>query len=158
MNNKVNNNFDVIVVGCGPAGAQIARNLSSDGKNVLVLDHRNEIGNKLCTGIVGIELYNHYPEVEKFIYSKANSAKIFNDLELQETNPNVKICSNSIETFQNSSAVIILTEWDEFKEINFEEAYKVMKKPAWFFDGRNILDLQKLKDIGFEVQAIGKSI
>ena len=81
MNDKVNNNFDVIVVGCGPAGAQIARNLSSDGKNVLVLDHRNEIGNKLCTGIVGIELYNHYPEVEKFIYSKANSAKIFNDLE-----------------------------------------------------------------------------
>ncbi len=81
MNNKVNNNFDVIVVGCGPAGAQIARNLSSDGKNVLVLDHRNEIGNKLCTGIVGIELYNHYPEVEKFIYSEANSAKIFNDLE-----------------------------------------------------------------------------
>ena len=60
--------------------------------------------------------------------------------------------------FENLDAVIILTEWDEFKEINFEEAFEVMKKPAWIFDGRNILDHQKLKDIGFEVRAIGKSI
>ena len=66
-----------IIVGCGPAGAQVAKKLSDAGKAVLVLDHRSEIGDKLCTGIVGSELYNHYPEVKKFIYSEANSAKIF---------------------------------------------------------------------------------
>ena len=33
-----------------------------------------------------------------------------------------------------------------------------MKKPAWIFDGRNILDHQELKTIGFEVKAIGKSL
>ena len=73
-------------------------------------------------------------------------------------NEDINICSNLIETFQNANAVIILTEWDEFKEINFEEAFEVMKKPAWVFDGRNILDHQKLKDIGFKVRAIGKYI
>ena len=75
----MNNKFDVIVIGCGPAGAQAAKNISKNGKSVLVLDHRKEIGNKLCTGIVGSELVNHYPEAKNFIYYEANSAKIFND-------------------------------------------------------------------------------
>ena len=64
----MNNKFDVIVIGCGPAGAQAAKNISKNGKSVLVLDHRKEIGNKLCTGIVGSELINHYPEAKNFIY------------------------------------------------------------------------------------------
>ena len=81
MKHNIKNNFDVTVVGCGPAGAQVAKKLSDAGKSVLVLDHRSEIGDKLCTGIVGSELYNHYPEVKKFIYSEANSAKIFNNSE-----------------------------------------------------------------------------
>ena len=75
----MNNKFDVIVIGCGPAGAQAAKNISEKGKSVLVLDHRKEIGNKLCTGIVGSELINHYPKAKNFIYYEANSAKIFND-------------------------------------------------------------------------------
>ena len=75
----MNNKFDVIVIGCGPAGTQAAKNISEKGKSVLVLDHRKEIGNKLCTGIVGSELINHYPEAKNYIYYEANSAKIFND-------------------------------------------------------------------------------
>ena len=86
------------------------------------------------------------------------SEKIFENLGVQKGNPNINLCSSSGETFQNANAIIILTEWDEFKEINFEEAFEIMKKPAWVFDGRNILDHQKLKEIGFEVRAIGTSI
>ena len=48
----MNNKFDVIVIGCGPAGAQAAKKISKNGKSVLVLDHRKEIGNKLCTGML----------------------------------------------------------------------------------------------------------
>ena len=69
----------IIPVMCGES--LLAKKLSDAGKSVLVLDHRSEIGDKLCTGIVGSELYNHYPEVKKFIYSEANSAKIFNNSE-----------------------------------------------------------------------------
>ena len=89
---------------------------------------------------------------------KVESEKIFENLGVQKGHPNINLCAGFAETFQNANAVIILTEWDEFKEINFEEAFEIMKKPAWVFDGRNILDHQKLKDIGFEVRAIGKSI
>merc|ERR1711871_308441 len=51
-------------------------------------------------------------------------------------------------------AIAILTEWDEFKTLDYERIYKGMAKPAFVFDGRNIVDIEKLRDIGFEVYAI----
>jgi len=52
-------------------------------------------------------------------------------------------------------AVAVLTEWDEFKDYDYERIYSKMSKPAFLFDGRNILDHDKLRGIGFEVHAIG---
>ena len=49
-----------------------------------------------------------------------------------------------------------MTEWDEFTTLDYSEIFKVMSKPAFIFDGRNIVDHAKLRDIGFEVFAIGK--
>jgi len=53
-------------------------------------------------------------------------------------------------------ALLILTEWDEFKTYDYERIYKSMAKPAFVFDGRNLVDHDKLREIGFEVHAIGK--
>lgn len=55
-------------------------------------------------------------------------------------------------------AVAILTEWDEFKTLDWRAIYDVMVKPAFVFDGRNILDHRALRAIGFEVYAIGKPL
>ena len=55
-----------------------------------------------------------------------------------------------------ASAIVLVTEWDEFKTRNYENIYKRMKKPALIFDGRNILDHQKLFTLGFNVYPIGK--
>lgn len=57
---------------------------------------------------------------------------------------------------KNSHAVIILTDWCVFKELDYAEIYQSMKKPAYIFDGRNIIDCKKCKEIGFEVYSIGK--
>mmetsp|Transcript_25928 Transcript_25928/g.31963 ORF Transcript_25928/g.31963 Transcript_25928/m.31963 type:complete len:476 (-) Transcript_25928:240-1667(-) len=57
---------------------------------------------------------------------------------------------------EGSHAIAIMTEWDEFKTLDYEKIYKSMSKPAFIFDGRNILDHDKLRKIGFEVHAIGK--
>ena len=89
---------------------------------------------------------------------KVEPEKIVQHLESNYQDSRVNICSSSMETFQNANAILILTEWDEFKEIDFIKAFEAMKKPAWIFDGRNILDHQELKTIGFEVKAIGKSL
>ena len=52
--------------------------------------------------------------------------------------------------------LLILTEWDQFKTLDFKAIYAGMKKPAFLFDGRNILDLGKLQAIGFRASGIGK--
>ncbi|CEL95669.1 unnamed protein product [Vitrella brassicaformis CCMP3155] len=57
---------------------------------------------------------------------------------------------------QDSHAILILTEWDAFKGYDYSLFRKRMRKPAFLFDGRNILDHDKLADIGFEVHSIGK--
>mmetsp|Transcript_15854 Transcript_15854/g.24693 ORF Transcript_15854/g.24693 Transcript_15854/m.24693 type:complete len:475 (-) Transcript_15854:95-1519(-) len=57
---------------------------------------------------------------------------------------------------EGSHALAVLTEWDEFKSYDFQRIYESMAKPAFVFDGRNILDHEKLREIGFEVYAIGK--
>lgn len=54
-------------------------------------------------------------------------------------------------------AVAIVTEWDSFKDLDFQQIYDSMQKPAFVFDGRNILPLEKLKSIGFQVWGVGKS-
>lgn len=53
-------------------------------------------------------------------------------------------------------ALAILTEWDEFKTLDYKKIYDSMAKPAFVFDGRNILDHDALREMGFEVYAIGK--
>jgi UDPglucose 6-dehydrogenase len=59
------------------------------------------------------------------------------------------------EACEGAHAICILTEWDEFKEYDYAKIYQSMAKPAFLFDGRNVLDHKKLREIGFEVHAIG---
>jgi UDPglucose 6-dehydrogenase len=55
-----------------------------------------------------------------------------------------------------ASAIVIVTEWDIFKRLNYESIYQNMRKPAFIFDGRNILNHRELFDIGFNVYPLGK--
>jgi len=65
---------DVIVVGAGPAGNNTALGLASEGYSVTVIDSRYEIGDKLCTGLIGRECANRFPIDPSFIYREPNSA------------------------------------------------------------------------------------
>lgn len=69
---------------------------------------------------------------------------------------NLVVHNDPYEAMQNAHAVAILTEWDEFTAYNWEKVYEYMIKPAFVFDGRNILDRIKLGEMGFEVRVIGK--
>jgi UDPglucose 6-dehydrogenase len=59
---------------------------------------------------------------------------------------------------ENADAIVVLTEWDEFKAYDYAKIYKSMNKPAFIFDGRLLLDTQKLAKIGFNVEVIGKRV
>jgi len=63
---------------------------------------------------------------------------------------------SAAEAVDGAHALVILTEWDEFKMLPYHEFYATMMKPAFVFDGRSILNHALLEEIGFEVHAIGK--
>ncbi|MDA3890978.1 MAG: UDP-glucose 6-dehydrogenase [Salinivirgaceae bacterium] len=64
--------------------------------------------------------------------------------------------SDPYETCKDAHAIALLTEWDEFKSYDWQKIYNNMMKPAFIFDGRNILDGKKLEAIGFRYYGIGK--
>ena len=94
---------------------------------------------------------------------KVSAAKIYADLDYLGTrNPeeNTSLLTVSNDPYQamnDAHAVAILTDWDEFATYDWEQIYKNMKKPAFIFDGRKILDKDQLQQIGFEVFSLGTS-
>lgn len=70
----------------------------------------------------------------------------------------VQIASCPLEVAHHASALLVLTEWDEFKTMDYNKVYHSMLKPANILDGRLILDHQKLRSIGFDVFAVGKNV
>lgn len=74
-----------------------------------------------------------------------------------QDDPRLVIVSSAEEAARGSHVLAIVTEWDEFKTLDYAKIFAAMAKPAWVFDGRNILDLPKLAKIGFRTYGIGKA-
>jgi len=68
----------------------------------------------------------------------------------------VKRTADPYEAMMGAHAIVVLTEWDEFKTYDYKRVYESMPKPAFIFDGRRCLDHDALGEIGFKVEAIGK--
>ncbi|MBN8641866.1 MAG: UDP-glucose 6-dehydrogenase [Flavobacteriales bacterium] len=107
---------------------------------------------------------------DDLIFEKANIAvydpkvefeQVISDLSYLETrtkeknNKYIASYQDPYEACKDAHAIAVLTEWDEFKEYDWKKIYDNMLKPAFIFDGRNILDAAKLRKIGFQYQAIG---
>jgi len=67
----------------------------------------------------------------------------------------LKTESNPYVAMEGVHAIAVLTEWDEFKSYDWKLIYKNMQKPAFVFDGRNVLDRDALQTIGFVYKGIG---
>ncbi|OCB71887.1 UDP-glucose 6-dehydrogenase [Flavobacterium piscis] len=92
---------------------------------------------------------------------KVSREKILADLDYlktrsqEENKASLGSYQNPYEACQESHAIAVLTEWDEFKTYDWQKIYDSMLKPAFVFDGRNILNKTELESIGFIYQAIG---
>ncbi|RPF73874.1 MAG: nucleotide sugar dehydrogenase [Rickettsiales bacterium TMED289] len=93
---------------------------------------------------------------------KVSEIQILKDLNYLETRPVednknlVTVHKNVYDACSGSHAIAILTEWDLFKDLDWNKIFKSMQKPAFIFDGRNILDKKKVETIGFTYKGIGK--
>ncbi|XP_062505242.1 UDP-glucose 6-dehydrogenase-like [Corticium candelabrum] len=70
----------------------------------------------------------------------------------------VTICHDPYKATENTHAFVVCTEWDMFKSLDYQRIYSNMEKPAFAFDGRIVLDHDRLHDIGFHVETIGKVV
>lgn len=69
--------------------------------------------------------------------------------------PEVKFVDNAADACKNADALAIITEWDEFKQIDLKKIKKTMKNPV-IFDGRNIYEPEMMKELGFRYFSIGR--
>src|SRR5690554_152593 len=67
----------------------------------------------------------------------------------------VKVVNDPYEACHQAHAVAVLTEWDEFKTYNWQKIYGNMYKPAFVFDGRNILNKEAMEGLNFNYYGIG---
>ena len=96
-------------------------------------------------------------QAEVHIYDpKVSHQQICADIGIPEDHPGVHTHSSAEKACDSAHAVAILTEWDEFTKLDYQAIFDKMLKPAFLFDGRNILDLEPLRNIGFKTHAVGK--
>ena len=108
----------------------------------------------------GAEIHVYDPKVKKT--QIINDMKYLWDLNgypkkiIKEKLNNIVVHDSHMSSINKSHAIVILTEWDEFAAYDWKKIYKKVFKPAFIFDGRNILNHNKLTSIGFDVFSIGK--
>ena len=89
---------------------------------------------------------------------KVAREQMYSDLELNHGSMDkIEIDDDPYITCAGAHAIAILTEWDAFKTLDYQRIYDSMQKPAFCFDGRNIVDTEKLTSIGFKVWSVGKA-
>ena len=94
---------------------------------------------------------------------KVSSNQIYKELNFLENidqnkhkeNNRVIIANNTLEAATDSDAIIVMTEWQEFKEINWESISRVMRSPSWLFDTRSICNLKEAKNHKMNIWSIG---
>ncbi|OSX79952.1 hypothetical protein BU14_0066s0005 [Porphyra umbilicalis] len=79
-------------------------------------------------------------------------------LDKTEVQKYVTLCDSAYEAASGAHALAIATEWDEFKTLDYGKIQEDMVKPSFVFDGRNVLDHDALRELGYIVYAIGKPL
>lgn len=69
--------------------------------------------------------------------------------------PEVTFCRDAYEACEGADALIILTEWNQFRNLDLKRLFNLLKQP-YFFDLRNIYDPQKMKAMGFKYYSVGR--
>ncbi|KAK8857800.1 hypothetical protein M9Y10_012894 [Tritrichomonas musculus] len=93
---------------------------------------------------------------------KVTKEQIYYDLEnysypspKEYVESHVTVYTDAYEAALQAHAIVLMTEWPQFKDLDYEKIYKSMMKPAFFFDGRNLIDRDMLRKIGYCTHSIG---
>ena len=77
-------------------------------------------------------------------------------IDLADVAADIEFTSDPYEAVRGAHAIALITDWKEFADYDYEKIFSLMEKPAFIFDGRNILDHERLFQLGFNVYPLGK--
>tara|TARA_B100000242_G_scaffold127102_1_gene89654 strand:+ start:2778 stop:4163 length:1386 start_codon:yes stop_codon:yes gene_type:complete len=115
-------------------------------------DTRESPSISICKDLIqeGCKINIYDPEVNK---KNIEEALAFVNEDLEESSWDF---SNSVyEAATNADAILILTEWSEFKNLNWYEISKIMRKPSWLFDTRSISNIKNAQSYGINIWEVG---
>jgi len=100
------------------------------------------------------------PSIEIIAALKSKGAKIkaFDPIAIENASKKISgvvFCDSPMKAVEDADALIVLTEWNEFKQIDLSKIKRLMKG-NYLFDGRNMYDPQKIKNLGFIYKGIGR--
>src|SRR5690554_5284073 len=104
-------------------------------------------------------------QAELWVYDpKVKAEQVYADLDYLNTRSEaenrrlVKVVNDPYQAMDDAHAVAILTEWDEVKTYDWQKVYEGMKKPAFLFDGRNVVERKEIEVLGFSFQGVGREL
>jgi UDPglucose 6-dehydrogenase len=74
----------------------------------------------------------------------------------RELLPNARICSSALEALDGADGAVLVTEWPEFRELDWAGEIKGRMATPLIVDGRNFLDRDALRNAGFAYEGIGR--
>lgn len=98
-------------------------------------------------------------DVIKALLERGAFIKCFDPMAMENTKnifPDLTYCSNEYETVKDSDALLILTEWNQFRNLNLQRVKRLLRSPI-IVDMRNLYDPEKTKKIGFQYSGIGRN-
>ena len=119
-------------------------------------DTRESSAISICKNLLkeGAHLFIHDPKVSKSSMLKELDLSLDKDSE-NKRNQTFTYCESLKETFIDSHAIVILTDWDEYKNLEWKSISEVMRKPAWVFDTRTMLNKEMIISSGINYWGVG---
>ena len=142
------------------------------GKKIIILgfsfkantnDTRESAAINICKDLLneGALLYIHDPKVDPNQISKDLKKSENKQIKLNNSDLNEGSWCSIDDIIKNSNeadAIVILTEWEEYSQINWVELASKMRKPAWVFDSRSIISPEKIKGSNLNFWRIGDGL
>ena len=127
-------------------------------------DTRESAAITICKNLLneGANLVIHDPKVAASQIENDLKINPINDLENENSFLKAKSgtwahskCIKNLEIFNNAYAIVILTEWEAFRKLNWKEIAKIMIPPAWVFDSRSVVNTKEVRDAGLNLWRLG---
>jgi UDPglucose 6-dehydrogenase len=109
------------------------------------------VANNLIKSNLNLRVYDPKVQPQQIFFD----LNYINDNDKKNKN-RVSVYDSYDDCIDQTNIIAILTEWDEFKDYDWEKIYDKMEKPAYIYDGRNILEKDKIESIGFNYIGLGR--